>query len=340
MAVRMPWHLPDLPLPPGTQAADFPIPNRLNVALSLTGFGVAVALLWVGSLRASGWWAFGWGVLFSYWMLHVYALIHQAQHDCLHTDARVNYGLGVLVSTLFPAPFTMIRTTHQGHHLRNRTDHEMFDLYYPTDNRFMKVAQFYCILLGLFWPIIPIGGLLAAVAPWVFRTKPFRQGRGTGYLLGDIRPVDTRAIRWEMLLIGLFFVGLVALGARWQNLLIMYGCFAFNWSTRQYVSHSFTPRHILDGALNLRTNCVMSWLLLFGEWDLNHHRYPMVPWVHLPRIAAPDEPRVPYAPQYWRQWRGPRLCEEPAPETMEQVQLSLWESPTGTEERGGAAGAE
>jgi hypothetical protein len=41
----------------------------------------------------------------------------------------------VLTGFLFPMPFSMFRLTHQGHHLRNRTDHEMFDLYYPTDSR-------------------------------------------------------------------------------------------------------------------------------------------------------------------------------------------------------------
>lgn len=319
----MSWSLPELPLPPGLREEEMPIPDRLNALLSLLGFGVAVGLLWAGSLRPEWWWALGSGILFSYEMLFVYALIHQGQHDTLHSRPHWNYGLGVLLSTLFPAPFTMIRTTHQGHHLRNRTDFEMFDLYYPTDNRFMKAAQFYSILIGLFWPIIPVGGLLAAVSPRIFKLPLFQRGRGTGYLLGDIRQDQTRAIRCEMLLIILFFA-LLLFGLRWQNVLLMYACFAVNWSTRQYVSHAFTKRDILDGALNLRTGRLMSFLLLHGEWDLNHHRYPMVPWPYLPRIPGPEEAREDYLRQYFRQWLGPQLCTEPPPESRDEVQLSVW----------------
>jgi fatty acid desaturase len=320
------WQLPELPLPPGKSAADFPIPDRLNVWLSGMGFAAAAALLWAGSLRPEWGWALGTGIVFSYAMLFVYSLIHQAQHDCLHSKEAWNYGLGAMLSLLFPAPFTMIRTTHQGHHLRNRTDHEMFDQYYPTDNRFLKVAQFYCILIGLFWPVIPIGGLLAAISPRIFRLPVFQRGRNTSYLLGDIRPEQTTAIRLEMLLIVLLFAGLFALfRLRWENVLIMYGCFAVNWSTRQYVSHAFTRRDIIDGALNLRTNRLMSLLLLNGEWDLNHHRYPMVAWPHLPALSSPGEERVNYGQQYWRQWLGPKLCTEPPPERLGAVQLSLWE---------------
>lgn len=323
----MEWSLPELPLPPGRKAEEFPIPGRLNVALSALGFAGAVLLLWAGSLRPEWWWAVAWGIPFSYWMLFVYSLIHQAQHDTLHADPRLNYAWGTALSALFPAPFTMIRTTHQGHHLRNRTDDEMFDLYYPTDNRFLKVAQFYCILLGLFWPIIPIGGLLAAVCPGIFKTRLFQRGRNTRYLLGDIRPQQVGLIRLEVLLIIGLFVGLsYALPLHWLNLLLMYACFSFNWSTRQYVTHAFTHREILDGALNLKTGKLMSLLLLNGEWDLNHHRYPMIPWPYLPEVSPPGSTQHSYLLHYWRQWRGPRPCTEPPPEAEGNVQMSLWEN--------------
>ena len=96
--------------------------------------------------------------------------------------------------------------------------------------------------------------------------------------------------------------------------LVLYACFAFNWSTRQYVGHAFSRRDIVEGAWNLRRVPWMSWLLLHGEWDLNHHRRPDVPWFYLPRLSPPDEPRMSYTRQYWRQWLGPRLCQEPEPQ--------------------------
>ena len=100
---------------------------------------------------------------------------------------RVNYVLGILAGMLFPMPFSMMCVTHQGHHLRNRTDHEMFDLYYPTDNRFIRFVQWYGILCGFFWPFVPLGAALFAICPAVLRTRIFRQARSSNYLLGDVR---------------------------------------------------------------------------------------------------------------------------------------------------------
>src|SRR5947208_1629638 len=120
----------------GPTPPDMPIPDRLNVFLVALVFSGGVALLWLGS-RVSAWYAVLLvGVAFSYLMLTNYALLHEASHGNLHSDPRANYWLGLITGALFPMPFSLIRTTHQGHHLRNRTDFEMFDIYYPTDNRF------------------------------------------------------------------------------------------------------------------------------------------------------------------------------------------------------------
>jgi hypothetical protein len=107
------------------------------------------------------------------------------------------------------------------------------------------------------------------------------------------------------------------------NTLILYSCFAFNWSTRQYVGHAFTRRDVIEGAWNLRHNRLMTWVLLHGEWDLNHHRRPDVSWYYLPRLASPDEPRRSYLRQYWRLWLGPRPATEPAPESLRELPLSV-----------------
>jgi fatty acid desaturase len=124
------------------------------------------------------------------------------------------------------------------------------------------------------------------------------------------------AVRLELLLIIAFFAALFwLLHLRWQNTLILYACFSFNWSTRQYVGHAFTKRDIIDGAWNLRHNQLMSFLLLHSEYDLNHHRYPEISWYYLPRLTRPGEERPNYFRQYWRQWLGPRLATEPEPVT-------------------------
>src|SRR5262245_38186211 len=110
-----------------------PIPDRLNVTIAVTVLSAAVTLLCLAS-RLENWWAvLGVGVAFSYVLLTNYALLHEAAHGNLHSRPGVNRLLGVLCGMLFPIPYSMLRVTHQGHHLRNRTDHEMFDLYYDSD---------------------------------------------------------------------------------------------------------------------------------------------------------------------------------------------------------------
>jgi fatty acid desaturase len=301
-----------------------PIPDRLNLALVVLVVGGGVGLLWLGS-HVGEWYAvLGVGVAFAYLGLTNYALLHEAAHGNLQTSARRNYACGLATGLLFPVPFSMLRTTHKGHHLRNRTDFEMFDLYYPADSKFVKFAQWYGVLCGLFWPFVPLAAVLFALCPGLLRTWVFREYRPYRHLLGDVRDREVRAIRLELLLIVGFFAALFALlDLRWGPTLFLYACFSFNWSTRQYVGHAFSRRDVIEGAWNLRHNRLMSWLLLHGEWDLNHHRRPDVPWYYLPRLSPPGEPRRGYVVQYWRQWLGPRPVTEPAPETLKAIPLSV-----------------
>ena len=250
-----------------------------------------------------------WGC-FLYLLLTNYALFHgrprQPAPRGRQSDSRHATGL------LFPIPFSMFRVTHQGHHLRNRTDHEMFDLYYPTIIA-LSATQWYGVLCGLFWPWVPIGALLFALCPGVLRTRIFQKARSSNKLLADIRDEEVRAIRVEVALTVAFFALLFwLLELRLYAVLIMYACFSLNWSTRRYVGHAFSRRDVVEGAWNLRHYFWMSWVLLHGEWDLNHHRHPEVSWYYLPRLSPAGEERVGYIWQYWRMWLGPRPTTDPA----------------------------
>jgi fatty acid desaturase len=308
------------PAPP-----DMPIPNRLNITLVAVVCLSAVGLLWLGSWVEPWYAVLGIGIVFSYLLLTNYALLHEATHNNLHSHPRVNAILGIASGIFFPVPFSMVHATHQGHHLRNRTDYEMFDLYYPTDSRLVRFVQWYSILCGLFWPVVPAGAVLFALCPPLLRVRPFRKARSSSYLLGDIRGAEVRAIRLEVMLTALVFAGLFwLLDLRWQNTLILYACFAFNWSTRQYVGHAFTKRDVIEGAWNLKHNWLMSLILLHGEYDLNHHRRPDVSWYYLPRLCEKsDPPRPSYIVQYLKLWLGPRLTHEPGPETLKAMPLSI-----------------
>src|SRR5262245_16153602 len=102
--------------------AGMPIPDRLNCTLVILVLALALGLLWLGSWVERWYALLAVGVAFSYVLLTNYALLHEATHANLHSCPRANFWLGVVTGLLFPIPFTMIRTTHQGHHLRNRTD--------------------------------------------------------------------------------------------------------------------------------------------------------------------------------------------------------------------------
>lgn len=312
--------------------AEMPVPNLLNAALVSVVFVAAVALLWLGSHVEQWYYTLLVGIAFSYVLLTNYALLHEASHHNLNSDARLNYLLGLISGLLFPIPLSMIQVTHQGHHLRNRTDHEMFDMYYPTDNRLLRTLQWYSILGGLFWPVIPLGAVLFALCPQVLRTRLFRSERSSNHLLGDIRDHEVWWIRLELAFIVAFFAASFwLLQLDWRSVLIMYACFSVNWSTRQYIGHAFTKRDVIEGAWNLKHNWLMSWVLLHGEHDLSHHRHPEVSWYYLPQLATAGEPRPGYLWQYWRQWLGPREAVEPAPESLQQLPLSVHEPPAGTD---------
>jgi fatty acid desaturase len=295
--------------------SDMPVPDRLNLFLSLAVFAGALTLIWVASAVQSWLAVLGVGILFSYLLLTNYALLHEATHGNLQSNRSRNYWLGFLTGSLFPIPFSMLLITHQGHHLFNRTDSEMFDLYYPHDNLLVKYLRWYGILCGFFWPLIPLGAVLFSICPKPLRDRVFRKPQSTGYMFSNVERAAVWAVRLELLAMTAFFVALHwALHLQWTHTLVLYACFSVNWSTRQYVGHAFSKREIIDGAWNLRHNRLMGWILLNGEYDKTHHRRPDVSWIYLPRLTPSDDERPSYFKHYWRQWLGPRPNQEPAPQ--------------------------
>lgn len=300
-----------------------PIQHTLNLLIIAAVYAAALFLLWLGS-RVSLAWSIAVGVVFSFVLLTNYALIHEGTHGNLHADPRWNRWMGVATGFLFPVPFSMIRVTHTVHHCCNRTDHEMFDLYYPGDNMFLKLGQWYGLLCGFFWPWIPIGMVILATFPAILKTAPFRKARTTGVLFDDFERNGVNRIRVELVLMMAFWASVYwVLDLQWPQVLVMYACFAFNWSTRQYVTHAFTPRDVINGALNLKVSPLMSWLLLKGNWDLVHHQQPWLPWTALAEHGRHSAPPVSFWRQYARMWAGPRSTSEPSPQRLQATPGSL-----------------
>src|SRR3954467_10663896 len=92
-----------------TRPADMPVPDRLNLVLSIAVFCSAIALLWLASAVQSWFAVFGIGVLYAYLLLTNYALLHEATHGNLQSSVRRNRWLGFLNGSLFPMPFSMLR---------------------------------------------------------------------------------------------------------------------------------------------------------------------------------------------------------------------------------------
>lgn len=295
---------------------DRTIPGNLNIALTIVVVSALVALLWLAS--SLPWqWSIAIGGIFALLMQTNYALLHEATHDILHPKASMNAWLGRICAAMFPTSFTLMKHAHVVHHCCNRTDHEMFDYYYPGDKLFYKHVQWYAIVTGIYWPLIPIGNMLLAFSPALLRDRFWQRFRSTDVLFVDLTDRDLLHIRLEVVGTIVLFGGLFTLlDIQWLQAAILYGMGGFLWSTRQYVTHAFSRRDVVHGAYNLQTSWLMDKFLLHGGWDLVHHQNPHLSWKYLPGKGGGSDPRVPFWPQYLALWRGPKPCPDPAPAVL------------------------
>lgn len=286
-----------------------PIPGRLNLAIAAVQLAALLALLWAAG-QVSSWWglalvALGYGVV----MNSAYAMLHEAEHNILHSDPRWNELTGVVLALFFPAPFHLLRQGHLGHHLRNRSDDEAFDFYFEGDNRLWRFLQLYGTLTGCFWLVIALSNLLAAVHPRLLELEAARRDRPTAALIDSLNPRYRRLIQLEALAVLVLHTTLIIVFGVpvWAYAVVLAG-FGVMWSAMQYVHHFGTERDVQKGALNLRTFRLLDLLWLNHNWHLNHHLSPTVPWLYLPLVSGPDSPpRGQLLLAYLRMWRGPRL---------------------------------
>jgi fatty acid desaturase len=302
---------------------DIPIRSGLNIAIVIFVISMGLLLLWLASNLASWGWTLVFGVLFSYLMLTNYALMHEAIHQNLQSDLKHNYLLGVVTSMFFPVSFTLVQVTHQGHHYRNRSDAEIFDQYYPgVWSKVLAYCQWYGTLIGLFYVLVVLTTVLAAIIPGITKNKLLTsKSLGNGNL-ADITPSDLWRIRLEVILVVSFWSAMIwTLTLEPLVVLAMFLMAGFNWSTRQYIAHAYSDRDVLDGAFNLKHNKLMSAVLLNGEWDLVHHRSPDVPWTSLPEFGEHNESRTSYIRHYFRMWGGPVPVTQPEPDIWNTEQM-------------------
>ncbi|HEY8668880.1 MAG TPA: fatty acid desaturase [Tepidisphaeraceae bacterium] len=299
-----------------------PIPNAANAAICMLQLAALLgAFVLAAHLRQ--WWqvavlAVGFGVL----MNSVYSIIHEAEHAMLFSNRRWNEAAGVAMALFFPAPFHLLRQGHIGHHLRNRSDDEAFDLYFDGDNVVWRWMCWFGILTGLYYVLVVVSTVAAAVCPFIFDRKHFRierhltVDRASAAFLEAFNPSYLRRIWAEgIAAIALHTVIVRAFGIPLGRYLAMFAAFGFFWSAMQYVHHFNTERHVTRGARNLFIFAPLDALWLNHNWHRAHHEHPTVPWIYLPKLAQEGPPcgRVKrgFLPWYYlRMWSGPSRTDE------------------------------
>src|SRR5438477_5891068 len=196
-----------------TPPRQHPIPGLLN-ALILIGQLTALAASFYAASHLRGLWPLaGLALAFGLLMNSVYSIIHEAEHAILFSHRRINEAAGIVMALFFPAPFHLLRQGHIGHHLRNRSDDEAFDLYFDGDNVLWKWMVWLGILTGLYYVLVVISNVVGAVAPFVLDRRHFKVerrlkvDRASAAFLESFNPNYARLIWLE----GVAAVGLHAL---------------------------------------------------------------------------------------------------------------------------------
>lgn len=304
--------------PPLKEPARQPVHHRappalLNQALALLIVGGLLALQW-GASGARGWALLAYAAPFALLGLPLYTLMHESFHRCFHPNRLVNDAYGVTLSALFPGPFSFMRMTHAGHHGRNRTDAELFDGYYPEDKLWWKFGAYYFLFIGGFWSLLPLVVVIMLVYPPALYSQLVQEQPESAAMINGVPKGLIARIRLECLFIVGLHLGLLWLSSwDWVSYLALYAAYGFAWSSQNYITHSGSPRHVLNGAFNLKVNPIYSALILHFNWHLAHHQHPSVPWLYLPLYNDESRERPSYLRAWLRQWRGPRPCTEPCP---------------------------
>src|SRR3954470_267675 len=179
------------------------IPSSLNVAI-ITAQLAGLAACFLAAAHVHHWWpilslSVGFGIL----MNSVYAIMHEAEHAMLFPNRAANESVGIFMALFFPAPFHLLRQGHIGHHLRNRSDDEAFDLYFDGDNVVWRWMVWIGILTGFYYLLVVITNVIAVFAPFILDRRHYKVerhvsvDRASAAFLESFNPAHLRQIRIE-----------------------------------------------------------------------------------------------------------------------------------------------
>lgn len=314
----------------------YPIPNIINMFALLVSSSLAVGLLVGASVayRSSHWLFFSLAVLgFGLVNNTNFSLLHEAVHGILNSNRRRNEMLGIFAGAFFPTSFTLQQYFHLGHHCRNRTDAEMFDLYYPTDNLWIKRFVIYAMPAGIYWFSAAAANILFLFLPSLLSWRWLRESalmKHSGFesMLSGIPDTARmlKKIRLQIVMILLLQVGMIwVLQIHPVAWLACYWVFGMIWGSLQYTDHAFSPRDVRYGAWNLKVDLVTRWIFLNYHFHLVHHIYPCLPWIYLPRFVRPNEERPSAWGNFWKLMCGPFLATEPTPVVNRELKQIVYE---------------
>lgn len=250
-------------------------------------------------------------ILFAYIANTIFCLLHESVHGIFSNKKRLNEVAGIIASFFLPTSFTAQRHFHLGHHDRNRSDLESWDVFLPDDNRFMKRIQWYMILTGLYWTSSVLFCFFYLIAPFLFKLniltgdKAQVQRMGIASMLEGL-PNPGR-IRLEIIAsLCIQFSIIYGLDLSFLTCLLCYGCFAWMWSSLQYANHAFTVRDKSAGAWNLKVFPWTRYFFLNYHHHLVHHLHPKLSWVHLPDYVDNHKIRPSFWTIYLKMWLGPK----------------------------------
>jgi fatty acid desaturase len=297
------------------------IPAALNMAVLAMAATASALCLYAAAHAGSLWAAAGAVILFSFTANTLFALLHESVHGILLPGQRWNNLAGCLPAAFFPTGLSLQRAYHLTHHQNNRTQLERFDYVQKGDILWLKYAQWYCILTGLYWAFTVLGTLLYLVIPQSLRLAFLRNGdsglaiqTASGAYLSALDGIPPVRARVEILLsFGLQALMFWGFDLTWQSWLACYAAFALNWSALQYADHAFSKLDTVEGAWNLKVNPVVRTFFLNYHYHLVHHRHPQLPWLHLPSRLNPSDPMPAYREIWLQMWRGPRPLPSDAP---------------------------
>lgn len=289
----------------------FKIPSAMNAGVLTLQLVAVVACFLLLPYANELPWLLALAVIFGIVMNSVYSTIHEAHHRVLFESRALNDGWGIVLSALFPAPFHLLRQGHIGHHRSNRSDDEVFDLYFDHDSRLLKTLAWYGILTGVYWLLVVFSNVVLVFAPRLMDPELYRFDRTSHVFLHHFDKRTFPMMRLEALGAMLLHVAIIwMLDVSFARYAVMYFGFGLMWSSLQYVHHYQTERHVLNGARNLHAFRLLDRIWLNHNWHQTHHQHPTIPWNYLPEVARRrGTGSDPLLPAYFRMWRGPRPAE-------------------------------